>query len=236
MIKLVSFDVFRTLLDIEEHKHRPEAYEQLARYLGYGGAPVTGKALADAIVTVTRQRLDASTARFPDVEIVGVLAAALACLGHLVPRARLTQAAWVLRSATTRLKRVPNADQAIEGLRRHGYRLAICSNTQRAYTIGELRAFGLLDYFDTIVFSSDVGACKPGPEAFARLLQRAGVSAHEIIHVGDSFIDDVKGACGAGLRAIWLDRGFRRESHAPALRRITVGEFPHLAKIIDDLA
>lgn len=45
----------------------------------------------------------------------------------------------------------------------HGFRLVIASNTQRAYTEAELRMLGLWDYFERVVFSSDVKVCKPGP-------------------------------------------------------------------------
>lgn len=43
-----------------------------------------------------------------------------------------------------------------------------------------------------IVISEAVRAYKPHP--------------HEVLHVGDSDVDDVKGAKAVGLRAAWLNR------------------------------
>ena len=37
-------------------------------------------------------------------------------------------------------------------------------------------------------------------------LERLGLEAHEVLHVGDSDVDDVKGAKAAGLRVAWLNR------------------------------
>jgi putative hydrolase of the HAD superfamily len=44
---------------------------------------------------------------------------------------------------------------------------------------------------------------------FAMLLASAGVTAAQVLHVGDDPLADVVGAQRAGIRAVWLDRGAR---------------------------
>jgi 2-haloacid dehalogenase len=67
-----------------------------------------------------------------------------------------------------------------------------------------------------IVISEAVRAYKPHPRIFQRALEQLGLSPHEVLHVGDSEIDDIEGAKRAGLRAAWLNRSGRpRRTHMP---------------------
>lgn len=235
MIRLISFDVFGTLLDIEEDKYRPEAYDQLARFLGYHGIHVNGEGLLEAISTLTIQSLDLPRIKHPDVEIITIINAALAKFGQFASPTLIAEAALVLRAATTKIVPVQGAIEAVKTLYSIGHRVSICSNTQRAYTIGELRAFGLLEIFHPIVFSSDVHACKPDPAIFARVTSEASVSPDEIVHVGDNYIDDIEGAHNYGLRTIWLDRLSIEQKHSVADFRISTEDYKKLQIIIENM-
>lgn len=57
-----------------------------------------------------------------------------------------------------------------------------------------------------IVISEAARAYKPHPRMFQRALEQLGLQPHEVLHVGDSDVDDVKGAKAAGLRVAWLNR------------------------------
>jgi len=57
-----------------------------------------------------------------------------------------------------------------------------------------------------IVISEAVRAYKPHPLVFHRALEQLSLQPHEVLHVGDSEVDDVKGAKAAGLRVAWLNR------------------------------
>jgi putative hydrolase of the HAD superfamily len=61
---------------------------------------------------------------------------------------------------------------------------------------------------------------KPDPRIFEILLERAGLAAHEVAHVGDDAEADVEGARAAGVLPVWLNReaaAWPRESEPPAL-------------------
>src|SRR5262249_23056469 len=67
-----------------------------------------------------------------------------------------------------------------------------------------------------ILISETVRAYKPHRLVFERALERLGLLPHEVLHVGDSDVDDVKGAKEAGLRVAWVDRDRRpRPRRAP---------------------
>ena len=60
-----------------------------------------------------------------------------------------------------------------------------------------------------ILISESVRAYKPHRLVFERALERLGLAPHEVLHVGDSDVDDVKGAKEAGLRVAWVNRDGR---------------------------
>ena len=60
-----------------------------------------------------------------------------------------------------------------------------------------------------ILISETVKAYKPHPLLFQRALEQLGFAPHDVLHVGDSDVDDVKGAKTAGLQVAWVNRDGR---------------------------
>ena len=58
--------------------------------------------------------------------------------------------------------------------------------------------------FDYAWRAEEFGVSKPNPALFHQAFERAGVSADEVIHVGDCHDNDVSGAVSAGAKAIWF--------------------------------
>ena len=66
---------------------------------------------------------------------------------------------------------------------------------------------GILDFFDAVILSGEVGVGKPDKEIFEIALREIGVQKpNEAMYVGDSPIEDLKGAQNAGLIPVFLDR------------------------------
>jgi putative hydrolase of the HAD superfamily len=65
-----------------------------------------------------------------------------------------------------------------------------------------LTAEGLLDLFDTTVFSDEQGTYKPDVRIFEHALSTLGVHPDAAVHVGDRRRTDVAGALDAGMRAV----------------------------------
>ena len=66
---------------------------------------------------------------------------------------------------------------------------------------------GLAGVFRFVVFSRDYGFEKPDRRIFEVALEKAGCSGHdELLHVGDSLVNDVYGAKKAGMKSVWLNR------------------------------
>ena len=95
----------------------------------------------------------------------------------------------------------------LQRLRDAGFKLAIVSNWESPLDPLTER-LGIADYFDAIVASHDVRVRseKPDPHIFNYALAAVGVSAEEVVHVGDTYEADIVGARNMGIRPILLDR------------------------------
>ncbi len=95
----------------------------------------------------------------------------------------------------------------LEHLRDTGFKLAIVSNWDTPLDPLTER-LGIADYFDTITASHDerVKSAKPDPRIFNYTLAKVGVSAAEVVHVGDTYEADIVGARNVGIRPILIDR------------------------------
>lgn len=58
----------------------------------------------------------------------------------------------------------------------------------------------------SVFTSEDARAYKPRAELFNLALKKCGLSADEVIHIGDSISSDIKGANSIGIKPLWLNR------------------------------
>ncbi|MGH3978622.1 MAG: HAD family hydrolase [Pseudonocardiaceae bacterium] len=97
----------------------------------------------------------------------------------------------------------------LRALRAAGLRLAAVTNAAGAYQRGKLGILGLDAEFDALVISGEVGAAKPDPVIFHVACAALGVQPDQAVHVGDRLDLDARGARGAGLHGVWLNRSHR---------------------------
>jgi HAD superfamily hydrolase (TIGR01549 family) len=98
-----------------------------------------------------------------------------------------------------------DAAPTLDELRRRGLGVGVISNTPVDAT-ALCERIGVCGQLDFIVSSCTVGCEKPCPAIFEAALARAGVAAHEAVHVGDQPRSDALGAVGVGMHALLLDR------------------------------
>jgi putative hydrolase of the HAD superfamily len=99
----------------------------------------------------------------------------------------------------------PDTAQTLIELRKRGYRLGLLSNTwwAAAWHNADLATHGLTSLLDEVVYTSDLPHSKPHPSTFLTVTTRLQVEPAECVMVGDRLIDDISGALGVGMRAIW---------------------------------
>jgi len=100
----------------------------------------------------------------------------------------------------------PKLHETLDYLKSKNYRLIMVSNhsyPQHGWTV--LTRYNMVDYFDKIVFSGDIGFKKPSKKIFSYALTDFSYSSKEkIVHIGDDFKADVEGALNFGIEAIWI--------------------------------
>ncbi|WP_135557296.1 HAD family hydrolase [Paenibacillus cymbidii] len=86
------------------------------------------------------------------------------------------------------------------------YRLAIISNGIGEAQRSRLAAGGVIDLFDTLTVSDEVGYWKPEREIFDETLKRLQIRPAEALFIGDSLHDDYNGAINAGIDFCYYNR------------------------------
>ena len=104
---------------------------------------------------------------------------------------------------------------ALRTLKDDGFLLGMVSNItfHGDFVREDLDRLGLLDLFDAVVLSSEVGIRKPHPRIYEAVLDCLHVQARNAVFVGDRLREDVGGPQSLGMRSV-LTREFRVEESA----------------------
>jgi HAD superfamily hydrolase (TIGR01549 family) len=94
------------------------------------------------------------------------------------------------------------------------YRLAVASNHGPSCRPA-LERSGLIDYFDLIGISVEMGVEKPDATFFHALLDEAGCGPAEAVMIGDRIDNDVAPARVVGMRTIWVRPDIREKGYEP---------------------
>lgn len=90
----------------------------------------------------------------------------------------------------------------LEALRHQGLQLGILTNGN-AYLQDDTQ---FARHFSLFLTASDIGASKPSPLGFLACCQHLKLSPHEVLYVGDSYENDVRGAKAVGMKTAYLVR------------------------------
>ncbi len=107
-------------------------------------------------------------------------------------------------------KPIPGMLEIADTLERAGVPVGVVSNSEGR--IAELfEELGWSGRFRCIADSGRLGFEKPDARIFEWAAGRLGVAPDELVHVGDSWEADVRGALGVGARVIWFPADEARE-------------------------
>ena len=85
------------------------------------------------------------------------------------------------------------------------YKMHIITNGFKEVQKRKLEKSNLIQYFETVTISEDVGEKKPHKLIFNHALKVANANAENSIMIGDNFNADILGALGVGMKAIYYD-------------------------------
>ena len=120
-----------------------------------------------------------------------------------VVRLAMTMSDDFLALTTAHFSLLPGAEEIVRYLAEK-YPLTIVTNGFIEVQYEKFDKSGLKDCFSHIVLSEEVGCQKPNPRIFEEALRLNGLSADEVVMVGDSWYSDIQGAINAGIDQIWV--------------------------------
>lgn len=98
---------------------------------------------------------------------------------------------------------IPGAREAYEAVAER-LPVGVMTNGFSEVQAQKFEAFPVLrERADAVLVCEDVGTLKPDPEVFAHATEQAGVSAEDVLYVGDSYSSDVEGGQTAGWHVAW---------------------------------
>lgn len=125
----------------------------------------------------------------------------------------------------------PDSEKALESCSAVGLKLGVVSNfDSRLEQI--LRVCGLLSYFSFLVTSEEAGVAKPTPAIFVQALQKCGVPATSVAHVGDHYVNDYLTSRSVGIHGFLLERQKQNHPDVPQEHRLSsLEELPSLLQL-----
>lgn len=99
-----------------------------------------------------------------------------------------------------------DAQPVLRALKEAGYKLGLITNAMLPMWMRdvELRAYQILDYFDSRVTSGDVGYIKPHPAIYQQVLDTLQATPQQAVFVGDRPANDIAGANNLGLVSVLI--------------------------------
>lgn len=94
-----------------------------------------------------------------------------------------------------------------------------------------LKDFELLDLFEAIIESAVVGVRKPDPAIFGMGVEKLGLSANEIVVIGDSHTKDIIPATKNGCQTIWLKGPGWEKDDENATADVVIADFMELKDV-----
>jgi len=214
VIRGVIFDMGGTLVGFH---HAPDwrSFEgrgiaALYRFLVERGYALQEGEFHEAMWDATSHGWQEAMAGRGNVRLPDVIAVTTARLGVVLDDEMRTQAVRVYTAGVgEEAFLLDGSHETLRELKGRGLHIGLLSNTMwpgQIHSEGMAR-LGLIEFFDVLVFSGDVGLWKPNAPAFHYVADRLGVSPAEAVFVGDQLEADVLGAQNAGLRAVWITTG-----------------------------
>jgi len=88
-------------------------------------------------------------------------------------------------------------------------KLGLVSNfTYAPVVYASLRKLGINQFFDAVLVSDENGWRKPHKQIFLDALQKLQVTAEEAVFIGDSPLEDIKGAKEIGMKTVFVQSQF----------------------------
>jgi putative hydrolase of the HAD superfamily len=213
VLKAVLFDMGSTLLEFENHPWEElirQGIEAVYDALHVHGAVLPGRDLFYTAFHETYNTIWRNAEQsLIEMEMRLLLQRTALELGLPLSDAEVLNLVRVhYRPVSSQVTIYADTIDTLIAVRGRGMKIGLVSNTVWPGSLHreDLQRFGIIDFFDHLLFSADVGIRKPHPQIFQTALAALEVAPHEAVFVGDRVPEDVAGAMRVGMRAVWKER------------------------------
>jgi putative hydrolase of the HAD superfamily len=211
-IRGLVFDINGTLIDIHTNEAHDDIYRVISNLLSYQGISLNPHQIRDLYYQIMREQRQSSGEAHPEYDAVGIFKEIIRRYARdftrKLPAEKRAQLPLVLAEvyravSLFRLQPYPDVVEVLTQLRQR-YRLSILSDGQSAYAVPELQAAGLLEFFNPVIVSGDLGYRKPDVRIFKRALSAMKLKPSEVLFIGNDMYRDIFGAKQLGLKTIFF--------------------------------
>lgn len=197
-IRAICFDLDDTLWDVWPVIRRAEQamYDFLLARYPQAVATMTIESMREARMRVALEHPQmAHDFSFLRTEALRQQALASGCAGTMAE-----EAFDVFLRARNEIELYGDTRPALELLRQR-YRLFSASNGN-----ADLTRIGLAHFFERSIAAREVGALKPDPVVYWKVIEGTDLTPQEVLFIGDDPELDVDGARRAGMLPVWINR------------------------------
>ena len=212
-VRAIAFDVNGTLTHIVTDEGLGEIFRAAAHFLTYQGIDLRRHELRDLYLGILKRQQQESAEDHPEFDAVAIWRTIISDYQteytRRLPAEKLAQLPLFLAElyrgvSRRRLGLYPHVRRVLDLLHTR-FPLAVVTDGQSAYARAELHQVGLLDYFDPIVVSGDLGYRKPDRRLFQAAAAGMQIAPEHVLYVGNDMYRDVYGAREAGMATVMFD-------------------------------
>ncbi len=126
----------------------------------------------------------------------------------------------VLNDFTPQSFRMYDDAKSVLYVLKNKYKLALLTNVTSPVFDAVWQRFKLENIFDGIVCSFQINTVKPDKRAFTAALNAINLTRDNVIYVGDSFKEDIRGAENFGMIAVLIDREGKHPQYENRIERL----------------
>ena len=133
------------------------------------------------------------------------------------------------------LRLYPGVSDFLHALKAAGKGVYLLSNAQRMFTEPEMRVLGIIDSFDGIFYSSDIGVKKPSPDFMEQLLDQYHLDRKKSIMIGNDISCDVGVANACQMDSLYIHSNISpalSKEPIPATYTVLDGDFTKVPSLI----